>query len=92
MIRQADTKTLRAISAEMRELGQRARARDLKPNEYQGGASAISNLGMYGVREFAAIINPPQATILAVGASRRQAVEQRRRRGLRERHDGDALL
>jgi pyruvate dehydrogenase E2 component (dihydrolipoamide acetyltransferase) len=76
VIRQADTKTLRAISAEMRELGERARARHLKPHEYQGGASAISNLGMYGVREFAAIINPPQATILAVGASRRQAVEQ----------------
>jgi pyruvate dehydrogenase E2 component (dihydrolipoamide acetyltransferase) len=76
VIRQADTKTLRAISAEMRELGERARARHLKPSEYQGGASAISNLGMYGVREFAAIINPPQATILAVGASRRQAVEQ----------------
>jgi pyruvate dehydrogenase E2 component (dihydrolipoamide acetyltransferase) len=77
VIRQADTKTLRAISAEMRELGERARARHLKPNEYQGGAAAISNLGMYGVREFAAIINPPQATILAVGSSRRQAVEQR---------------
>jgi pyruvate dehydrogenase E2 component (dihydrolipoamide acetyltransferase) len=76
VIRQADAKTLRAISAEMRELGERARARHLKPSEYQGGASAISNLGMYGVREFAAIINPPQATILAVGASRRQAVEQ----------------
>ncbi len=76
VIRQADTKTLRAISAEMRELGERARSRHLKPHEYQGGASAISNLGMYGVREFAAIINPPQATILAVGASRRQAVEQ----------------
>ena len=53
----------------------RARARKLKPDEYQGGASAISNLGMYGVREFSAIINPPQATILAVGAARRQAVE-----------------
>jgi pyruvate dehydrogenase E2 component (dihydrolipoamide acetyltransferase) len=76
VIRQADTKSLRAISAEMRELAQRARARHLKPNEYQGGASAISNLGMYGVREFAAIINPPQATILAVGAARRQAVER----------------
>ena len=52
------------------------RARRLKPNEYQGGSSAISNLGMYGVREFSAIINPPHATILAVGASRRQAVEK----------------
>ena len=50
--------------------------RKLKPNEYQGGSSAISNLGMYGVREFSAIINPPHATILAVGASRRQAVEK----------------
>jgi pyruvate dehydrogenase E2 component (dihydrolipoamide acetyltransferase) len=76
VIRQADQKTLSAISAEMRELAERARARHLKPHEYQGGASAISNLGMYGVREFAAIINPPQATILAVGAARRQAVER----------------
>jgi pyruvate dehydrogenase E2 component (dihydrolipoamide acetyltransferase) len=76
VIRQAESKTLSAISAEMRELAERARTRHLKPHEYQGGASAISNLGMYGVREFAAIINPPQATILAVGAARRQAVEQ----------------
>jgi pyruvate dehydrogenase E2 component (dihydrolipoamide acetyltransferase) len=76
VIRQAELKTLSAISAEMRELSERARARHLKPHEYQGGASAISNLGMYRVREFAAIINPPQATILAVGAARRQAVEQ----------------
>ena len=60
----------------MRELAARARDRKLKPNEYQGGASAISNLGMYGVREFSAIINPPHATILAVGAARRQAVEK----------------
>ncbi len=76
VIRQAEQKTLGAISAEMRELSERARARHLKPHEYQGGGSAISNLGMYGVREFAAIINPPQATILAVGAARRQAVER----------------
>ena len=76
VIRQAELKTLTAISAEMRELAERARSRKLKPNEYQGGSSAISNLGMYGVREFAAIINPPHATILAVGASRRQAVEK----------------
>jgi pyruvate dehydrogenase E2 component (dihydrolipoamide acetyltransferase) len=48
----------------------------LLPHEYQGGASAISNLGMYGVREFAAIVNPPHSTILAVGAARRQAVEK----------------
>jgi pyruvate dehydrogenase E2 component (dihydrolipoamide acetyltransferase) len=76
VLRQADLKSLGAISAEMRQLAERARARHLKPSEYQGGASAISNLGMYGVREFAAIINPPQATILAVGAARRQAVER----------------
>ena len=76
VIRQAELKSLTAISAEMRELAERARTRKLKPNEYQGGSSAISNLGMYGVREFAAIINPPHATILAVGASRRQAVEK----------------
>jgi len=75
VIRRAETKTLSAISEEMKELAARARARKLKPNEYQGGSSAISNLGMYGVREFSAIINPPQATILAVGAARRQAVE-----------------
>jgi pyruvate dehydrogenase E2 component (dihydrolipoamide acetyltransferase) len=76
VIRQAELKTLSAISAEMRELAERARARHLKPHEYQGGASAISNLGMFGVREFAAIINPPQATILAVGVVRRQAIEK----------------
>ncbi|MEA2938422.1 MAG: hypothetical protein QOC56_1926 [Alphaproteobacteria bacterium] len=76
VIRQAEMKPLSAISAEMKELAARARARKLKPGEYQGGASAISNLGMYGIREFAAIISPPHATILAVGAARRQAVER----------------
>jgi pyruvate dehydrogenase E2 component (dihydrolipoamide acetyltransferase) len=75
IIRSADTKTLSAISREMKEVSARARERKLKPEEYQGGASAISNLGMYGVREFSAIINPPQSTILAVGAARRQAIE-----------------
>src|SRR5262245_52996453 len=75
VIRQAEMKMLSTISAEMKELAARARARKLTPSEYQGGASAISNLGMYGVRELSAIINPPQATILAVGAARRQAVE-----------------
>ncbi|HEY6994082.1 MAG TPA: pyruvate dehydrogenase complex dihydrolipoamide acetyltransferase [Xanthobacteraceae bacterium] len=75
VIRRAEMKTLSAISNEMKDLAARARARKLMPDEYQGGSSAISNLGMYGVREFAAVINPPQATILAVGAARRQAVE-----------------
>jgi pyruvate dehydrogenase E2 component (dihydrolipoamide acetyltransferase) len=76
VIRNAEAKSLSALSAEMKDLAGRAKEKKLKPAEYQGGSSAISNLGMYGVREFAAIINPPQATILAVGASRRQAVER----------------
>ena len=75
VIRNAEAKSLTAISVEMRDLAERARARMLKLNEYQGGSSAISNLGMYGVREFSAIINPPHATILAVGATRRAPVE-----------------
>jgi len=75
VIRKAETKSLTTISAEMRDLAERARVRKLMPNEYQGGSSAISNLGMYGVREFSAIINPPHATILAVGATRRAPVE-----------------
>jgi len=75
VVHNADEKSLTAISSEMRDLAERARAKKLKPNEYQGGASAISNLGMYGVREFSAIINPPHATILAVGATRRTPVE-----------------
>src|SRR5450755_1189268 len=75
VIRKAETKLLTSISVEMRDLAERARARKLKPNEYQGGSSAISNLDMYGVREFSAIINPPHATILAVGATRRAPVE-----------------
>lgn len=71
VVRNADAKTLTAISGEMKDLAERARARKLKPTEYIGGASAISNLGMFGVREFAAIVNPPQSSILAVGAGRR---------------------
>jgi pyruvate dehydrogenase E2 component (dihydrolipoamide acetyltransferase) len=76
VIRNAEQKMLSAISNEVKELAARARAKKLKPSEYEGGSSTISNLGMYGVREFAAIINPPQTTILAVGAARRQAVER----------------
>jgi pyruvate dehydrogenase E2 component (dihydrolipoamide acetyltransferase) len=75
VLRNVDSKSVTAISAEMRDLAERARAKKLKPPEYQGGASAISNLGMYGMREFTAIINPPHATILAVGAARRAPVE-----------------
>jgi len=76
IIRSAETKSVSAISAEMKDLSARARDKKLKPSDYQGGSAAISNLGMYGVREFSAIINPPHATILAVGAARRRAVEK----------------
>jgi pyruvate dehydrogenase E2 component (dihydrolipoamide acetyltransferase) len=75
VIRRAEAKSLSAISAEMKDLAARARARKLAPQEYQGGVSAVSNLGMYGIREFSAIINPPQSTILAVGAGQRRPVE-----------------
>jgi pyruvate dehydrogenase E2 component (dihydrolipoamide acetyltransferase) len=75
VVRDAEIKSLGAISGEMRDLAARAREKKLKPSEYQGGSAAISNLGMYGVREFSAIINPPHATILAVGAAQRRAVE-----------------
>jgi len=75
LVRNADTKSLTAISVEMRDLAERARQKKLRLNEYQGGSSTISNLGMYGVREFSAIINPPHATILAVGATRRAPIE-----------------
>jgi pyruvate dehydrogenase E2 component (dihydrolipoamide acetyltransferase) len=75
IIRQAEQKTLSEISKEVKELTERARNKKLKPTDYQGGSSAISNLGMYGVREFTAIINPPHSTIFAIGAARRQPVE-----------------
>jgi pyruvate dehydrogenase E2 component (dihydrolipoamide acetyltransferase) len=74
VVRKAETKSLIAISAEMKDYAARARARKLKPAEYQGGSSAISNLGMYGIEEFAAVINPPHATILAIGAGIERAV------------------
>lgn len=69
LIHAAESKTLSTISMEMKELAAKARARKLQPAEYQGGSAAISNLGMFGVEQFSAIINPPQATILAVGAA-----------------------
>lgn len=74
IIRRAETKNVHAIAVEIKELAARARARKLRPEEYQGGTTAISNLGMFGVREFAAVINPPQATILAVGAGTSRAI------------------
>jgi pyruvate dehydrogenase E2 component (dihydrolipoamide acetyltransferase) len=74
IVRNAETKSLSAISNEMRELAVRARDRKLKPHEYQGGTTAVSNLGMYGIKDFTAVINPPHATILAVGVGEERAV------------------
>mgnify|MGYP005989024391 CR=1 FL=1 len=74
IIRSAEQKTLSAISNEMKDLGRRAKERKLKPEEYQGGTTSVSNMGMMGVKDFAAVINPPHATILAVGAGEQRAV------------------
>jgi len=74
IIHKAETLSLSAISNAMRDLATRARARKLKPNEYQGGTSSVSNLGMYGIKDFTAVINPPQASILAVGTGEERAV------------------
>jgi pyruvate dehydrogenase E2 component (dihydrolipoamide acetyltransferase) len=74
IIRTAETKSLATISNEMRDFAARARDRKLKPHEYQGGTTAVSNLGMYGIKDFTAVINPPHATILAVGAGDKRAV------------------
>lgn len=74
VIRDACHKSLSQISNEMKDLAARAKNRKLKPEEYQGGTTAVSNLGMFGVKDFAAIVNPPHATILAVGAGEQRAV------------------
>ena len=74
IIRHAETKTISAISIEMKDLAARAKSRKLKPTEYEGGTTAVSNLGMFGVKDFSAIINPPHASILAVGAGEQRAV------------------
>jgi pyruvate dehydrogenase E2 component (dihydrolipoamide acetyltransferase) len=74
IIRNAESKTLSAISGEMKDLAARAKGRKLKPEEYQGGTGSVSNLGMFGVKSFSAIVNPPHASILAVGAGIKQPV------------------
>ncbi|MGN7755016.1 pyruvate dehydrogenase complex dihydrolipoamide acetyltransferase [Sinorhizobium sp. 22678] len=74
IVRQAELKSLSAISNEMKDLGKRAKERKLKPEEYQGGTTAVSNMGMMGVKDFAAVVNPPHATILAVGAGEDRVV------------------
>jgi pyruvate dehydrogenase E2 component (dihydrolipoamide acetyltransferase) len=75
VIRNAEVKSLNSISSELKALAERARGKGLQPTDYRGGSITISNLGMYGVRAFSAIINPPQSAILAVGAAERRAVE-----------------
>jgi pyruvate dehydrogenase E2 component (dihydrolipoamide acetyltransferase) len=74
IIRNAETKSLSTISSEMKDYATRARARKLKPEEYLGGTTAVSNLGMYGINHFTAVINPPHASILAVGTSEERPV------------------
>jgi pyruvate dehydrogenase E2 component (dihydrolipoamide acetyltransferase) len=74
ILRNADQKSLACISSETRDLAARAKDGKLRPEEFQGGGTSISNLGMYGISEFAAIVNPPQACILAVGACEQRAL------------------
>ncbi len=74
IVRHADRKSIGQISDEMRELAGRAKAGRLRPEEFQGGGFTISNLGMHGIRQFSAIVNPPQACILAVGAAEQRPV------------------
>ncbi|WP_075288809.1 pyruvate dehydrogenase complex dihydrolipoamide acetyltransferase [Pararhizobium arenae] len=74
IVRSAELKSLSAISNEMKDLGARAKGRKLKPEEYQGGTTAVSNMGMMGVKNFAAVVNPPHATILAIGAGEERVV------------------
>ena len=74
VLKDAEMKSLSALSAEMKDLAARARDRKLAPHEYQGGSFAISNLGMFGIDNFDAIINPPHAAILAVGAGTKKPV------------------
>ena len=74
VVRHAEEKRLSDISNEMKDLAARARLRKLAPQEYQGGSSAVSNLGMFGIKDFAAVINPPHASILAVGAGEERAI------------------
>ncbi|MBU1175791.1 MAG: pyruvate dehydrogenase complex dihydrolipoamide acetyltransferase [Alphaproteobacteria bacterium] len=77
VVRGADTKSLRKISEEVRDFAKRARSKKLAPHEYVGGTTSVSNLGMYGIREFAAVINPPHGTILAVGVGEERVFAER---------------
>jgi pyruvate dehydrogenase E2 component (dihydrolipoamide acetyltransferase) len=72
VVTQADTKSLSAIATEMKDLAGRAREGKLKPEEYQGGTASLSNMGMYGIKQFEAVINPPQGMIMAIGAGEKR--------------------
>jgi pyruvate dehydrogenase E2 component (dihydrolipoamide acetyltransferase) len=85
VLRDADQKTLSHIARETRDLGQRAQAGTLQPADYSGGTFTISNLGMFGIEQFNAVINPPEAAILAVGAITREPAEHNGEIALRER-------
>jgi pyruvate dehydrogenase E2 component (dihydrolipoamide acetyltransferase) len=77
VVKAAETKSLKQISEEVKDLASRARSKKLAPHEYQGGSSAVSNLGMYGIKHFEAVINPPHGTILAVGAGEERVYAER---------------
>jgi len=85
VVRDVDMKTLSQIARETRDLGTRAQAGKLQPNDYSGGTFTVSNLGMFGVEQFNAVINPPEAAILAVGAVAREPAEYNGELALRER-------
>jgi pyruvate dehydrogenase E2 component (dihydrolipoamide acetyltransferase) len=78
VVKSCDTKTLREISEEVKDLATRARGKKLAPHEYQGGASSVSNLGMFGIKHFSAVINPPHGTILAVGVGEERVYPENR--------------
>jgi pyruvate dehydrogenase E2 component (dihydrolipoamide acetyltransferase) len=75
VVRSANTRSVAAIAAQIRQFAAAARNRELQPDDWRGGVAAVSNLGMFGIDQFQAIVNPPQSSILAVGAARREAVE-----------------
>ena len=83
--RDADKKTLGQVASEARELAARARERKLRPDEYTGATFSVSNLGMFGIRDFAAIINPPEGAILAVGSVRKEPVVTENKIGIGQR-------
>ena len=74
VVRAADTLPLSVLSNQMKDMVARAKERRLKPNEYQGGVTAVSDLGMFGIKDFCAVINPPQSTIMAIGMDEERAI------------------